>query len=103
MPTRPPYHRPQRAHVPEDRPHSASRGYGRRWRKCRAAHLAVYPLCAECERQGRLRGATVVDHIRPHHGDPELLYDPGNWQSLCKRCHDQKTASRDGGFGRPRG
>ena len=36
--------------------------------------------------------ATVVDHIKPHRGSWPLFIDPANHQSLCKRCHDQKTA-----------
>lgn len=45
--------------------------------------------------------ATVVDHIIPHKGDYERFWDRSGWQSLCKRCHDQKTVHEDGGFGRP--
>jgi hypothetical protein len=32
--------------------------------------------------------AVVVDHIVPHRGDMKLFWDSGNWQSLCKTCHD---------------
>ena len=32
----------------------------------------------------------------PHHGDMTLFWDEENWQALCKRCHDAKTASEDG-------
>lgn len=32
--------------------------------------------------------ATVIDHIVPHKGDPELFFDPDNLQSLCKSHHD---------------
>ena len=38
---------------------------------------------------------TVVDHIRPHRGDPVLFWDEKNWQSLCKSCHDKKTWNED--------
>ena len=44
--------------------------------------------------------ATVVDHIIPHKGDQKLFWDTRNWQPLCKPCHDKKTATEDGGFGR---
>lgn len=38
-----------------------------------------------------LRGAdAVVDHIRPHRGDPVLFWDENNWQALCKFCHDSR-------------
>jgi 5-methylcytosine-specific restriction protein A len=29
----------------------------------------------------------------------KLFWDKRNHQALCKRCHDEKTASEDGGFG----
>lgn len=64
--------------------------------------LRAYPLCAECERQGRVAPATVVDHIIPHKGNYDLFWDMSNWQSLCKPCHDRKTA-REGRWGDGRG
>ena len=78
---------------------ATARGYDARWQKARAAYLARHPLCVECERQGRVTAATVVDHIVPHKGDQRLFWDQANWQSRCKPCHDTKTASEDGGFG----
>ena len=75
---------------------SASRSYGSRWQKAREAYLGRHPLCAQCRALGRIVPATVVDHIVPHKGDDRLFWDSGNWESLCKRCHDRKT----GGEGR---
>lgn len=46
--------------------------------------------------------AKVVDHIIPHKGDTRLFWDEGTHQSLCKRYHDKKAATKDGGFGRKR-
>jgi 5-methylcytosine-specific restriction enzyme A len=68
--------------------------YGRRWRKHRIAHLRAHPLCVMC--LPRPVAATVVDHIKRHagHGDP-LFWDPGNWQSLCKPCHDSVKQQQD--------
>ena len=57
------------------------------------AFLQAHPLCAECLRNGRYTAATVVDHIIPHRGDMSLFWDERNWQSLCERCHDEKTGS----------
>jgi 5-methylcytosine-specific restriction protein A len=53
-----------------------------------------------CKKKGRIMPATVVDHIEPHHGGYDSFWDPGNHQAMCKRCHDIKTATEDGGFGR---
>lgn len=47
-----------------------------------------------------ITAATVVDHKMPHKGNMALFWDHDNWQSLCKPCHDYKTATQDGGFGR---
>jgi 5-methylcytosine-specific restriction protein A len=74
------------------RPSATARGYGPRWRRARAAFLAQHPLCAACQAQGRVMPATVVDHLVPHRGAAVLFWDERNWQGLCKRCHDAKTA-----------
>ena len=71
------------------------KGYGRRWQKARGAFLKTHPLCVKCQSEGKLVPATVVDHIVPHRGDPHLFWDEGNWQSLCKSCHDTKTMTED--------
>ena len=68
--------------------------YGAQWRKARIAFLREHPFCAMCGKA--LRGAdAVVDHIRPHRGDPVLFWDENNWQALCKECHDRKTLTED--------
>lgn len=76
------------------------RGYTSAWTKARAAYLSLHPLCAVHRGQGALVVANVVDHIKPHRGDKVLFWDSANWQPLCKECHDRKTATEDGGFGR---
>ena len=111
MPIRPPLHKPAsairlsgkngvRVRVHGARPSAAARGYGSRWQKARAGFLLAHPLCAAHGERGETVAANVVDHIIPHRGDMRLFWDSGNWQALCKRCHDIKTATEDGGFGR---
>ncbi len=82
---------------------STQRGYGYRWQQTSKGFLRSHPLCQcpECD-NGRVRitPATVVDHIIPHRGDMKLFWDRDNWQSMAKECHDKKTATEDGGFGR---
>lgn len=78
---------------------AAQRGYGGRWQRARIVYLREHPLCVECEKQGGLTPATVVDHIKPHKGNRALFWDSSNWQALCKLCHDRKTVKEDGGFG----
>lgn len=84
----------------EQRPTAPQRGYDSRWQKARKTWLAEHPLCAECERQGRVRGATLVDHIVPHSGDYQLFWDSeGNWQSLCVACHQLKSMKERANIG----
>lgn len=73
--------------------------YGREWRRQRKVFLLLHPLCTFCEESGRVRAATVVDHIKPHKGDVVLFWDTDNWQSLCKQCHDAaKQAEEKRGY-----
>jgi len=78
-----------------DRASASVRGYDGRWKKARTRFLKAHPLCVECQKQGRLTKATVVDHIIPHRGDAKLFWDEANWQPLCKSCHDHKTMTKD--------
>ncbi len=71
---------------------AAQRGYDARWKEARLYFLRRNPLCAVCLKEGRIEAATTVDHIVPHRGDWRLFWDENNWQSLCKRHHDEKTA-----------
>ena len=80
---------------------SAQRGYGSRWQKARLGWLKRHPLCVECESQGRVTPATVVDHIDPHKGDMRKFWDRNNWRSLCALHHNRATVLHDGGFGNP--
>ena len=81
---------------------SSQRGYDGQWRITRDEHLAEFPLCALCLKNGRATSATCVDHIIPIAVNPDLLYDVSNIQSLCTACHSIKTAMEDGGFGNAR-
>ncbi|MVN78933.1 HNH endonuclease [Hymenobacter sp. HMF4947] len=63
-----------------------------RWQRARAAHLATCPCCVECTKQGRTTPATVVDHITPVRLGG-AFYDSSNYQSLCRPCHQAKSAS----------
>lgn len=63
------------------------RGYDWRWEKLRPVALARdLGLCCQCGRP-----AELVDHIVPIRDGGERL-DLNNLQSLCRACHDIKTA-----------
>jgi len=89
----------RKAKADKRRQSSHQRGYSYQWSQARELFLKAYPICANCERRGRITAATVVDHIIPHRGDDFLFWDESNWQPLCASCHSRKTAKEDGGFG----
>lgn len=94
-------HRKQRRRRSDaQRPNAAARGYGARWRKVARQFLRENPVCADCGGE-----ATVPDHspltrkqlLSAGIPDPDL---PEFLEPRCKPCHDRKTATQDGGFGR---
>lgn len=84
----------------QSRVSSTKRGYNYRWQKARITWLRSNPLCRIHSENGIVKAAEVIDHIIPHAGDQGLFWDKSNWQPLCKACHDHKTATEDGAFGR---
>lgn len=80
---------------------SAQRGYGYKWQQARLDHLAKEPFCVDCLEEGVATLATVVDHDPPHKGDMKKFWNRLFWKSRCERHHNIKTATEDGGFGRP--
>ncbi len=67
------------------------------WKKMRANYLIEHPFCVECNRNGKLTKATVVDHIIPiRMGGP--LLEESNLQSLCASCHTRKSIKEGSRF-----
>ena len=67
------------------------------WAKFRRGWLRANPLCALCGRAGN-----QLDHIKPLHKlarwdeiTLEQLTDRSNVQTLCRKCHDRKTADEN--------
>ena len=76
---------------------SHKRGYTKKWAQARLRWLAKHPFCVECLKKGKLNDGTPkrqnhVDHIIPHKGNMQLFWDTSNWQTLCQKHHNQKTA-----------
>ncbi len=75
------------------------------WRRLRAAYVRKYPLCRECEKEGKVTPTQEIDHIVPinpidayelkdgKYGHP---LDENNLQPLCKSHHARKTAKSRG-------
>lgn len=67
------------------------------WRNLAKLQLQRQPLCEDCLKNGRVRKASIADHIIPIRQDPTRKLDRNNLQSLCHSCHNKKTA----GEGKP--
>jgi 5-methylcytosine-specific restriction enzyme A len=63
-----------------------------RYKAERDGFLRENPLCAKCFEHGACVPAAVLDHVKPHGGDPLLFWNQKNWQALCTRCHGRKRA-----------
>ena len=61
-----------------------------RWKKLRAAKVAINPLCEHCEKLGIATKVQEVDH-KHEIEDGGAVWDIENLQSLCKRHHLIKT------------
>lgn len=59
-----------------------------RWRRESDWHKTENPLCAECERQGRITPVYLTHHKIPHNGDYKLFWDQDNWESSCSEHHE---------------
>jgi hypothetical protein len=62
------------------------------WRKLRNQYIEANPLCEHHLEYGNYVEAKIVDHKKPRSQRPDLELDWNNLQSLCQRCHQQKTA-----------
>jgi hypothetical protein len=52
-----------------DRPNARGRGYSSKWDRAAARFKRAHPHCLGCEAIGLKVATTVVDHVKPHHGD----------------------------------
>jgi hypothetical protein len=64
------------------------RGLDTKWDRLSVAFRRKNPFCRFCEQEGRDALAEVVDHMIPRDARPDLTYEWGNLQSLCKLHHD---------------
>jgi HNH endonuclease len=62
--------------------------YTAHWNKLSRDWRRQHPLCQHCMDEGRVVAAYAVDHKVPHKGDPAIMYDLNNLQSLCESCHN---------------
>ena len=62
------------------------------WKSLRKYVLSQTPFCKKCLIEGKLIPSTVVDHIVDISVDPLSRLTLENLQSLCTKCHNEKTA-----------
>lgn len=66
------------------------------WRSFRNHYLIMHPLCVDCEADGVIEPAKVVDHIKPFKEHPELALDESNMRGLCRLCDNRRRHDRRG-------
>lgn len=71
------------------------RGYDNNWLRLSRLCLAEEPYCRYCAKLGRVKLASVSDHIIPIRIRPDLRLVRENIQSLCKLCHDSTKAREE--------
>ena len=71
--------------------------YDYKWSLASKLYRQINPFCRQCQSQGIATASQCVDHIVPHKGDWELFWNEDNWQALCHRCHNKKSATEQEG------
>lgn len=66
------------------------------WRRFRDHYLIMHPLCVDCEEEGDIEPALVVDHIKPFKERPDLGLDEDNVRGLCRRHDNKRRHDRTG-------
>lgn len=70
--------------------------YLARWRRLRWSVLEAADFtCAWCGRIEADTSKLVADHVQAHRGNPDLFWDRGNLQCLCKPCHDREKQRQE--------
>lgn len=67
--------------------------HSERWRKLRIWVLARDKYVCQrtgtlCTGKGNAWNAPVVNHKKPHRGNPDLFWDPNNLETVTKQVHD---------------
>lgn len=66
------------------------------WRRFREYYLIMHPLCVDCEADGDIESAVVVDHIKPYKERPDLALDESNMRGLCRLHDNRRRHDREG-------
>jgi 5-methylcytosine-specific restriction protein A len=76
-----------------DRGSSHARGYDADWHRTRARYLRDHQVCENCGATAETSGHPLeVDHIDGLGPLGPRGHDPANLQTLCRSCHQTKTA-----------
>lgn len=62
------------------------------WQRFRAWYRTKHPFCEECLKHDQFVPMAIVDHI-VEIKDGGAKLSEGNCQSLCRSCHQKKTAA----------
>lgn len=65
------------------------------WQRLRLAKLASNPLCQSCQLRGTITIANTVDHNIAIAAGGDAFPPLDELNSMCERCHSEKTNARD--------
>ena len=68
-----------------DRNPDTRRRYSRAWKRIRDRYISQYPLCEQCEKDGKIVPAAEVHHKIPISQGGTHARE--NLMSLCRSCH----------------
>ena len=71
---------------------ASRRGYDRQYRNAREEKLRIDPLCEDCLERDETTIAVETHHIEKVAARPDLRAAIDNLRSVCKKCHDVRTA-----------
>lgn len=93
MPSKPDRHRGSHRSRAKPRPDWWKWYYTAAWKRISRMRIEEDGCCQRCGTVLDL----VADHIQEHDGNPELFWDYGNTQCLCRACNTAKARERGGG------
>lgn len=68
-----------------------------KWRKFAKRYKEKNPLCIECQKENKVSGAYVADHIKRIEDGGEI-YNEDNIQGLCEFHHNSKSGKEAHGY-----
>lgn len=64
------------------------------WKKTRDIKITRDPLCESCLRNGHVKQAEIIHHLKEVRDDWSKRFEIDNLESVCRSCHNQLHGSK---------